>query len=67
MGFFNENDSLACFEILEIVVRSVFDRGLFQDFWFSSSLVGFFKGLEGYTSQHNVLVGLTLFSMGGRG
>ena len=65
MSFLNENDSLAYFEI---IVRSVFNRGLFQGlFDFSSSLVGFFGG-PGSTSQHpNVLVGLRKPSNLGQG
>ena len=45
MGFLNENDSFGLFiNFGRIVVRSVFDYGLFKTSDFLSILVGFFGG-----------------------
>ena len=54
MGFLNENDSfgLLC-NLGRIVVRSVLNHGLFNDFRFSLNISGLFQGGQrGHTSQH---------------
>ena len=60
MGFFNENDSLAYFVVLgELSSGLSFTVGFFKTLSLLSLSVGFFRGKEGYASQHpNVLVGL---------
>ena len=60
MGFLNENDSLAYFEILGDLSSGLsFTLGFFKTLSLLSLFVDFFRGNEGHTWQHpNVFVDL---------